>query len=256
MKFIILPFFAVLSLTINIFAQQNWNGTWEIKYRHSSSTLDITQVSKNKLKFSISAFSGAHEGEISGSATISGKTANFIKRDKTVNEICKLKFAHTGKTIKVEQSGCQSYGGVGVYFGGEYKKGKQVLNDSLITFGIFPDKKTDQGFRQLVGKDYENFLDNLQLIAEDENKDTFPAKAFSGFVRGLAPFNAAIIMFDNNYNYWAAYIEIDDNDVAKIHYFSNAAEWKNKLPQTINAWAEEKRQINRNLQIIFRSKDK
>lgn len=251
-KGILLTVIISLILSANLFAQTNWNGTWNIKYRHSGSTLDIKKVSKTKFNFSISAFSGTHDGEISGTATIAGKTATFLKRDKTTKEVCKIKFFHTGKSIKVNQDSCESYGGIGVYFGGEYKKGEQIVNDSLIDYGIFPDKKTDSGFRQLVGKDYESFLNNLQLITEDENKDSFTAKVFSGFVRGVAPYNAAIIMFDENKTYWAAYIAIDEKDEAKIYYYSNSAEWRNKLPKTIETWADDKREVNKNLQIIYK----
>jgi hypothetical protein len=239
--------FIGIIFTTNIFAQQNWNGTWKIEYRNSSSTLDITGVSKSKFKFSISAFSGTHDGEIFGTALVSGTTATF--KDK---QGCKLIFKLIKNELKLSENGCDGYSGTGVTFAGDYAKGKAKKRiENFVTYEVFPNYSVDKKFKTLVGKDYDLFLTDFHLYGEDENADTFKAKVFSGCIQGICPYNAAIIMFDENETIWTAVIEAGDDGNADVRYYSNSADWKTKLPKTIENWVNEKKEFNDKLKVVY-----
>jgi hypothetical protein len=236
-----------LILSVNIFAQQKWDGTWKIEYRNSSSTLDISSVSKSKFKFLITAFSGANEGEVSGTAVVSGTTATFKSKS------CKLTFKLIKNELKLSENGCEDYGGVGVGFAGNYSKGKaKKRNDNFVTYEVFPTNSLDKKFRTLVGKDYEMFLNSFHLYGDIENEDSFKATVFSGCVRGICPYNAAIIMFDENENMWAAVIETGNDENADVRYYTNSNDWKTKLPKSIENWVNEKKEFSNKLKVVYK----
>ncbi len=238
--------FIGLIFSANIFAQQKWDGTWKIEYRNAASTLEITSVSKSKFKFSISAFSGTHDGEISGTATVNGTIATFK------NKGCKLIFKINKNELKLSENGCEDYGGVGVGFAGNYSKGKAKKRiENFVTYEVFPNNSIDKKFKTLAGKDYETFLNSFHLYGDIENEDSFKAKVFTGCVRGICPYNAAIIMFDDNENIWAAVIEPGEDGNADVRYYTNSNDWKTKLPKTIETWVNEKKEFSNKLKVVY-----
>ena len=237
-----------------------WNGTWSVATRFTPGTLKITTISATKFKFNINALNGANTGEISGTASIKANKAYFDDQanPKTAADAygCKMLFIHKGKSIEIkETSECSAYGGNGVYLGGEYTKGKPVINENnFVQLEVFPNLVVDKKFKLLVGKEYENFLNDFQLINEDKDLDELNSKVFSGCVRGICPWNTGIIMFDDKANIWAAVTNLDTDKLTKIYYFTNNSAWTEKLPKTIENWVEDKRSSSENLQVIFKSK--
>jgi hypothetical protein len=239
--------FIGLIFSTNMFAQQKWDGIWKIEYRNAASTLEVKTISKSKIKFSVTSFSGTHDGEISGTAVVNGTIATFK------NKGCKLIFRLNKNELMISETGCDGYGGAGVTFAGNYSKGKaKKRTDNFVTYEVFPNYSIDKKFRTLVGKDYEMFLSSFHLYGDIENEDSFKATVFSGCVRGICPYNAAIIMFDDNENMWAAVIEAGNDENADVRYYTNSNDWKTKLPKTIETWTEEKRKFNEKLQVVYK----
>jgi hypothetical protein len=241
---------------VNVFGQQaKWEGTWTFASRYSPATLKIKKLSASKFKFTIEALSGTHDGEVSGVATVKGNKATFSDGKKKKDENCRLIFTKKTNSILVDEENCSGYGGVGVGFGLEYSKGKvKPTDDNFVQLEVFPGAEIDGKFKSLVGnKGYESFLNAFHIVGEDEDKDNLGAKVFSGCVRGICPYNAAIIMFDKNDNLWAAFIEAGEKQ-STINYYSNVAEWTAKMPKTIDEWVEDKRELNENLKITFKNK--
>lgn len=233
----------------------NWNGTWTVPSRHYGADLIIKKATATKFEFVLSALNGANVGEISGTARIKGGKALFDdaknKKDGDEPNNCKLLFVHRSNLIEVSQtSGCDAYGGVGVHFAGEYRKGKQPVKERSFDAEVFPNPNLERKFKTLVGKDFENFLDAFHLIYTDQDKDldNFGAKVVSGCVRGICPNMAGIIMYDERERIWTA-VMIDGGD--KIHYYASDAAWTNKLPETIKNWLEEK---GSTAPIVYRSR--
>lgn len=238
--------------------KNNWYGMWSVPSRFYGSTLTVNNVTATRFKFDLQAFNGANEGAISGVAEIKGAKAFFDDRNSiekdAPKEGCRLTFTHKGEFIEIEQtSECGYYAGNAVTFEGKYQKNVMTVEESdFVVLDVFPDKTLDAKFKALVGKDYEKFLDSFHLITEQENLDTFGAKVFSACVRGVCPWNAGIIMYDETGSLWAAVIEADDADKASVRYYTNVSEWSDKLPKTIEAWVAGKREMNDNLTVIFK----
>jgi hypothetical protein len=238
-----------------------WYGMWSVPSRFAGANLTINLVTAKKFDFTLEASNGANQGEISGRATVSGAKAFFDDRNSTEKDAekvgCRLTFTHKGAYIDIEQtSECDSYAGNAVVFAGKYQKDSMILKeDDFVYFDVFPDAATDNKFKKLVGADYEKFLNSFHLITEEENIDAFGAKVFSACVRGMCPFNAAIIMYNEAGNFWAAVIYPDKADKMMIDYYSNAAGWKGKLPQTIENWVNEKKKMNDDVVLNFKSKE-
>jgi hypothetical protein len=237
-----------------------WAGKWSVSSRHYPAILMITTLSANKFKFKLESSNGANQGEISGTAKFKGNKAYFddkVGAKKPADYYgCKLLFINKGKSIDIQQSEkCRAYAGNAVYFAQEYRKGKPpIAENDFVQNEVFPNSKIDKTFKLLVGnKEYENFLDDFQLIYDNEDLDKLNAKVFSGCVRGICPWNTGIIMYDGEDNIWAAIMNLDEDKKPKVFYFTNNQNWTNKLPKTIENWVEDKRSSNENLQVIFKS---
>jgi hypothetical protein len=238
----------------------DWVGVWIVPSRFTGSTLTVKKASAGKFQFDIEASNGANTGAISGFAVIKSAKAYFDDREQTGEATdkqgCRLIFTHKGAFIDVEQTNeCQHYAGNAVYFSGEYyKDSRKIEKDNLVTLEVFPDAALDGKFKSLVGKDYEKFLESFHIISEETDLDAFGAKVFAACVRGICPFNAGIIMYDKTGNLWAAVIYPGDSERMFIDYYSNARKWTDKMPKTIEAWANEKKNLNENVTITFKNK--
>lgn len=234
----------------------NWAGNWTRPFRHAKAGLKITKISAKKIRFSIDALAGANIGEISGTADVSGNKALFDDRrqknsDKTG---CVLLFTHKGAEIEIKQSDeCSNYGGAGVVFIGDYKRGNPPLEPrNLFDADVFPNAKIDAEFRKLVGRDYQTFLDSFQMISEDEDADNLGAKVYSACVRGICNYMAGIIMYDQKGRIWAAVMsENKKTEENELNYFTNDSAWSDKLPETINKWKNESRA---EAKVVYRNK--
>jgi hypothetical protein len=208
-----------------------WSGEWGRidSNTFDSATIKITKVTPKNFKFTIIAVSGAHVGNMEGVAEIKGNRAFYADKEK-----CRVIFKMVGANLTVEATeGCQGYAGAGVYFDGTYRKGEKVPTPTLKSRGIFQTEKEEQVFRQLVGRDYELFVDSMAMISEEDDLDRLGAKVVRGAVRGLFTIVEAIIIYRDANNIWAAVI---DEDVVK--YYTTVPEFQNRLPRTIEKWRE------------------
>jgi hypothetical protein len=237
-----------------------FSGTWHSGGRFDASTLTIKKISANRFSFKIEASNGANMGEVSGTATVKGKKAYFNDRlsnkSKDDRTDCKLTFTLAGKLLKLAQTfECQEFAGSGVFFQGDYERGKWTKpDDTLSGDGVLPNASIDNKLRLLVGKDYEKFLDSFHLWGDDETDAEIGATVKTGCVRGICPWNAAIIAFDKKGNLWAAVIYLDKDDKVFAWYYTNVASWTGKLPKSIEAWVADKRESSEDLQVVYKSK--
>lgn len=240
--------------------KKNWVGVWTVPSRFSGSVLTVKKVAAGKFQFDLEASNGANSGVISGFAGIKGAKAYFDDREQTGEATdkqgCRLTFTHKGAFIDVEQTAeCGYYAGNAVYFAAEYyKDSEKIAKENLVTLKVFPNAALDKRFKSLVGKDYEKFLESFHIIFEETDLDKLGAKVFAACVRGICPYNAGIIMYDETGNVWAAVIYPGDSERMFIDYYSNAREWTNKMPKTIEAWANEKKNLNKNVTVTFKNK--
>lgn len=238
-----------------------WDGDWNLASRFYPQSLKIKAVSAKSFSFTLSSSNGANQGEISGTAEIKGSKAFFddrkIKPKDSEPYGCQLLFVNNGNSIETQTSPeCSSYGGNGVGFEGTLTKGKTpVIENNFVKLDVFPNIALDRKFKELTGKDYETFLNSFHLIYDEPDLDGLDAKAFSACVRGICPYMAGIIMYDKKGTMWAAVIQSsDDSDKTVINYYTNDAARTDKLPKTIENWANEKKELNKNVTIVYKSK--
>jgi len=227
----------------------NWAGWWRYNSRHYPSWIKVDKPTATKFEFEIEANAGANSGSISGTAMIKSNKAYFddrtVKSKDQESYGCKLLFIHHTTWVEMkESSDCGNYGGAGVSFAREKfinKNPTPYLETDFSDSGIFPTPAEDKQFKTVVGAAaYENFLDNFQLVNEGDAPDADTgAKYFIGCVRGVCPYNTGIIMLDGKGKYWGAVNFNAGEDTMKINYFTNVAEWTDKMPAAITDWAKD-----------------
>jgi hypothetical protein len=237
-----------------------WNGEWNVTSRYTPSTLTIKQVSGNRFSFKVEAMNGANMGEVKGVASIKGNKAYFDDRKSTKKDSekngCILTFTNKGSKITINQNEkCSYYAGSGVGFEGDYLKGKpRKYNEDFVERGVFPNINLDRKFKLLTGKDYETFIEAFNQVYPEDDIDGLKTTVFSGCVRGICPWHAGIIMFDEKGSFWAAVMNVDKDVKPTVRYYSNVSGWTDKLPKTIENWIEDKRKNNDDLTIAYKSK--
>jgi len=209
---------------------------------HTIATINICEVSSRGFTFRICAQSGAHSGEITGRATLlGGKQAVFVGKGG-----CLISLVLKGDILEINtRYSCSWYGGVGVFFDGEYRRDVEIVQHSLRDKGIFETEFQEVAFRELTDSEYPLFLENAHLIFMGEDLDGFGATVYELGVRGLLGFMGAIMMVGQDGEVWAA---VTDGDLIK--YFTSEAP-SPKLPQTIKTWAAR----FRGKQLFFVSSD-
>ncbi|MFK8259627.1 hypothetical protein ACFL9S_17800 [Erwinia sp. AnSW2-5] len=107
---------------------------------------------------------------------------------------------------------------------------------TLLSLGIMPDHATDEVFRQLVGSDYQKYVDTATDFNYSEDLDNFGATVVSLWMKGMANRQSAIIMTTPQGQIWALRAEpaVEGKGVT-LHYSTTASE-KNHLPKTLAAW--------------------
>lgn len=207
-----------------------WLGDWTntMTNQFYSSIITVDCVNSIGFKFSLDANNGANTGTIEdGLAKFVGNKAFF--EDKEFG--FKMSFILMGSTLKIGQEG-EGYFGAGVYVDGDYKRNIKPKTLTLKDIGVFSTDLQEQQFKKIVGSSYERFRDSYQSTSEDQDLDNYNAKVYIGWVRGIAPYFASIIMYTPEGEFWAAVV--DDKD---IKYYTNTKD-KAKLPKTIDNWTK------------------
>jgi hypothetical protein len=217
-------------------AAETWDGKWlrENSGNAESSELTITKAAEGYFQFTLATFSGSHMGNVEGKARINGSEAVFSDTEDCLG--CVIRFRLKQQVVTVETNEpCSCFAGVGVVFDGRYFRPEKLPKPdlSLAGQGVLPDKAAEKEFQKLTGADYEQFRGSFHLINEEEDRDGFGAKVYSGRVRGLSGAMESIIMHQpKGVLFWAAVITDEDG----IHYYSNDPEYRQRLPETIKEW--------------------
>jgi len=217
-------------------ASNTWLGTWERNSWQNESTLEIKTIKNDSIVFSISAVNGGNSGGVDGIAFVKKNVATYLNTED--GDTCQILFILIGDSvISVEQQKGFCYAGMGVEYSGTYKNTrfihhtKQTL--TLLDLQIFDTEEQDSIFKELVGTNYDLFVNSTQLTSNPDDLDSLHATIHASGVRGMYTFMANIVMIDQANTIWAA--AIHDN---QVFYFTNSESYKNKLPKTIDAWRD------------------
>ncbi len=156
--------------THNLYAGK-LTGTWYRNSLGARATLLFEPISPERVRFSITALSGAHTGEIDGFLTIEGTRASFRTESEEYGNCVLLFDGSVEGSIRIEQEGCSSYGGVGVMFLGLYDR--IWSSDEVLALAALEERYGVDVTREIhmkAGLDFDLFAASLHLensIAED-----------------------------------------------------------------------------------------
>lgn len=225
---------------------KTWVGIWERQIWQNDGTLEIKSIKHDSLEFSLLALSGGHTGVLDGLASVEGNTATYLEIND--GDTCLIFFKlFADSAITIDQKNGSCYAGMSVSYSGDYKNKKLLPKKerfkTLYELEIFKSRTEDSLFKILVGESYSLFVNSTQLTSIDDDLDSLHSIVQSSGVRGLFTFMENIIMIDSANNIWAAVI-----DDKKVLYFTNDKNYKNKLPNTIDNWREN----FKDLEIIYK----
>lgn len=206
------------------------NGEWSRNLLNNTGSLIITNATKNSFVFTLDVLAGGNTGMLEGTANWEGETATWLDHESG----CELTFQLYKNKITIEQnSACEFLGGTGTFFYGEYEKGAFAIETDLVEQGVLNESE-DALFRNVVGEEYELYLQNMSSYSDGEDRDGLGTRVVSGFVRGLGTISEGIIMV-NKGNIYAA---VTDSQNSVIRYHTNDPTYQETLPDTIAHWKE------------------
>jgi len=134
--------------------------------------------------------------------------------------------------------GCRMSMPDGVYIDGKYTKATKDPRPkpSLLSIGIITEAARDQQFRELVGDDYQRFVDTANVYIYSEDLDNIGARVVSMWVRGASNNKAAIIMYTPEGDMWAGLIVPDKNGQLAMRYYSSKNKDEKMMPRTLASW--------------------
>lgn len=206
-----------------------WEGKWLNTYSDQfyCSEITIKDVTPTSFNLSLNANNGANTGTMDDIFKVNGNMAVFEDKDYKFIMVLTL----VGDKLIVQSDG-DGYFGMGVYPDGDYKQGIQPKITSLKDNGVFENDAQEESFKELVGDGYERFRDVYSAVTQEKDLDEFGAKVFDGWVQGIAPYAAGIIMYTPDGKFWAAVV-----DYSEIRYYTNTKD-TGTLPKTIEKWKE------------------
>lgn len=213
----------------------DWSGTWHRNGLNDSAEIVVTAADSEKFHFVITAFSGAHVGEIEGDAVVNGNSAEWVTNEDDVER--RVGFERMTKGITVTTVECEGYfGGAGVVFDGEYtstSETEEKLAEERLS-KLIPLAGSSKKLKALLRDSFVYVVSCLQLSVNPQNLDDFHAKVISGCVHGICPEMATIVMYTPGQLYYVAWFQ-----EGIVYYASSDLHYKNRLPVTIADWAEQ-----------------
>jgi hypothetical protein len=226
--------------------KEAWEGTWRrpVSALYSGGDVRVSFVTDKSFWFEMAQFAGASSGRVSGVAVINEEGAVF--RDGRGGE---LRFIRTNGQLVLKTNDKFHYGGYGVSFDGEFTRG-ETRRWTLAELGILESAAQEELFKRMTGRYYDKFVDYFHLAGREDSLDGPGIKAFSGYVRGLAPYYQCIVMYSDEGAIWAALLTFVERQSA-IVYFASDGNADRPIPKTIEKWiADVQAKHKRTLEII------
>ena len=214
-----------------------WVQVWQLDNDNPSASSQISITGKPPaLHFSIEANNGGNSGALEGKIALKNDRATYRDKDG-----CQLDFVRVGQRLTVRQNQNDCGAGNGVYYGGNYLPASAIAakpKASLASLKVL-DASQDAAARTLLGADYQNLVDTINMQGEIEDKDSLGATVGDYFVRGLANTNAAVVMRKGD-QLWIGLLVFDKQNNSRMRYYTNVPAWKKRLPKTIQAWHDDR----------------
>lgn len=134
--------------------------------------------------------------------------------------------------------GCRMSMPAGVFIDGRYEKADSDPRPkaTLLSMGIINDAARDKQFRDIVGKDYQAFVDTANVYIYQEDIDNIGARVVTMWVRGAANTRTAIIMYTPQGKIWAARISPSAQGKLQLRYYTSENKDIKFMPRTLLGW--------------------
>jgi uncharacterized protein len=215
----------------------SWDANWQLipPGTSTSATLVTQRRDATHIAIDISAGEGANSGDLTGVAILTDGTAVYAE------DACKLAFTPINGVLNVTQTGADSDcgGGMGVYYAGRYVASEQPLklDYDLLSLGLARTPAEDQALRSLLKTDYQKLVETSgSLQVGEASKDVPDAQVVEIWMRGLG--GIGILMSADDAQVWLIFKSYDDRGKEHLRYYTNAQQWKQKLPDVLQAWYE------------------
>ncbi|AJJ11228.1 hypothetical protein CH64_1996 [Yersinia rohdei] len=222
----------------------NWNGQWwnVTKGNDRGGVIKITRVTDWGFSIDSHAWSGENSGHFMAEARkVEGLAVVDLIENTASCRLLLIPIKDGSMQVHSNGSwGCRISMPKDVFIDGQYVRAEKDPRPApnLLNIGIFTDAAIDKSFRDLVGKNYDQFVASANVYLYINDKDNRGAKVLSTWVRGAANKRASIIMYNRIGQIWAAYVAPEKNGSLRVHYFTNVPENKEKRPKTIMEWQQ------------------
>jgi len=219
-----------------------WDGKWwnMLAPNMSGGVIQFSRNAQWSTTLDIRAWAGLNKDEYTAEARRLYGMLVVDRVSDTSN--CKLLLIpkHDGllQVYSNSEWGCRLSMPAGVFLDGAYKLAETDPRPkpTLLSLGIFPNAEMDDKFRQLVGEDYQNFVNSANVYIYQDDIDNMGARVLSMWVQGAANSRTAIVMYTPNGNIWAGRISPAKGGGLELHYFSTDGSDQRKMPRTLVAW--------------------
>lgn len=210
------------------------SGTWYRNLLGARATLVLEPISPDRVSFSITALSGSHTGEIDGFLTVDGLRASYSTQTEQFGNCTLLFDGSVEGSIRIEQEGCQDYGGVGVVFLGLYDR--KWSPDETLALAMLEERYGVDATREIhfrAGTDFDILASTLHLENPIGSGDEF-SDVTEYYLRGMQGLNSSCIAVNSQTGeVWIAYVrdrnllytgELDRAPVGFVDWTTKTAE--------------------------------
>ncbi|MHA3735778.1 lysozyme inhibitor LprI family protein [Pseudomonas sp. Eth.TT006] len=213
----------------------SWDATWQLIPGSPATASEITTRRRDAghITFDISAQNGGNSGDLTGVAVLKGAQADYAEGQ------CALSFAAINGILNVTQDGADADcgGGMGVFYAGRYVISDQPvkLDYDLLSLGLARTLEEDQTLRALLKADYQTLVDTSgSMMDGDSSHDVPDSQVGEIWMRGLG--GTALFMSTPDSRFWVMLMAYDGQGNTRVRYYTNAAQWKTRLPDVMQAW--------------------
>ncbi|MBC8996978.1 hypothetical protein IAI51_10615 [Pseudomonas sp. N40(2020)] len=214
----------------------SWNATWQLipPSSSTSATVMTKRIDATHINFDITAGEGANSGDLNGVATLNGSEALYEEGE------CRLSFTPINGVLDISNvsSGGDCGGGMGVYYTGRFIASQQplALDYDMLSLGLARTPEENQALHTLLKDDYQRLVEvSGSLMTGEPSTDVPGSEVAEMWMRGLG--GTGVVMRASDARFWVLLVTYNTGH-ARLRYYTNVRQWKNGLPDALQAWNE------------------
>lgn len=107
----------------------------------------------------------------------------------------------------------------------------------MLSLGLAQTPEENQALRTLLKDDYQKLVElSGSLMTAEPSTDVPDSQVVEMWMRGLG--GTGIVMRSSDARFWVLLQTYDAQGHARLRYYTNAPQWKSRLPDALQAWNE------------------